>query len=69
MMMINLRYSISMNELMPVVEKKMHAAGFGLGLNFVQQVIEAHKGKIIVNSVEGEFTEFIIYLPLILKEL
>lgn len=49
--------------------KKMHAAGFGLGLNFVQQVIEAHKGKIIVNSVEGEFTEFIIYLPLILKEL
>lgn len=49
--------------------KRTHVAGFGLGLNFVQQVIEAHKGKIIVNSVEGEFTEFIIYLPLILKEL
>lgn len=49
--------------------KKTYASGFGLGLNFVQQVIEAHKGKIIVNSVEGEFTEFIIYLPLILKEL
>lgn len=48
---------------------KVKVAGFGLGLNFVQQVIEAHKGKIIVNSVEGEFTEFIIYLPLILKEL
>lgn len=50
-------------------KKKINASGFGLGLNFVQQVIEAHKGKIIVNSVEGEFTEFIIYLPLILKEL
>ena len=46
-------------------KKKTYASGFGLGLNFVQQVIEAHKGKIIVNSVEGEFTEFIIYLPLI----
>ena len=38
-------------------------------LNFVQQVIEAHKGKIFVNSIEGEFTEFIIYLPLMVKEL
>ena len=47
--------------------KKAH--GFGLGLNFVQQVIEAHKGKIFVNSIEGEFTEFIIYLPLMVKEL
>lgn len=50
-------------------KKKTYASGFGLGLNFVQQVVEAHKGKIIVNSVEGEFTEFVIYLPLILKEL
>lgn len=45
------------------------ASGFGLGLNFVQQVIDAHKGKIFVNSIEGEFTEFIIYLPLMIKEL
>ena len=43
---------------------KKKTSGFGLGLNFVQQVIEAHKGKIFVNSIEGEFTEFIIYLPL-----
>ena len=49
--------------------RKKKAAGFGLGLNFVQQVIEAHKGKIFVNSIEGEFTEFIIYLPLMVKEL
>ena len=40
------------------------ASGFGLGLNFVDQVIKAHEGKIFVNSTEGEFTEFTIYLPL-----
>ena len=40
-------------------------SGFGLGLNFVDQVVEAHHGKIFVSSIEGEFTEFTIYLPLI----
>ena len=40
------------------------ASGFGLGLNFVDQVIKAHEGRIFVNSIEGEFTEFTIYLPL-----
>lgn len=49
--------------------RRKKASGFGLGLNFVQQVIESHKGKIFVNSIEGEFTEFIIYLPLMVKEL
>lgn len=39
-------------------------SGFGLGLNFVDQVIKAHEGRIFVNSTEGEFTEFTIYLPL-----
>lgn len=45
------------------------ATGFGLGLNYVYKVIEAHNGKVFVNSIEGEFSEFIIYLPLIMKEL
>lgn len=40
------------------------ASGFGLGLNFVDQMIKAHEGRIFVNSTEGEFTEFTIYLPL-----
>lgn len=44
--------------------RKNGASGFGLGLNFVDQVIKAHEGKIFVNSTEGEFTEFTIYLPL-----
>ena len=39
-------------------------SGFGLGLNFVDQVIKAHDGRIFVNSTKGEFTEFTIYLPL-----
>ena len=37
--------------------RKGSATGFGLGLNFVEQVITAHEGKIIVNSIEGEFSE------------
>ena len=40
------------------------ASGFGLGLNFVDQVIKAHEGRIFVNSTDGEFTEFTICLPL-----
>ncbi len=49
-------------------KRKRHGvAGFGLGLNFVEQVIEAHDGKIIVNSIEDEFTEFIIYIPRIIQ--
>lgn len=37
--------------------------GFGIGLNYVQKVIKAHKGIIRVNSKEGQGSEFIIELP------
>lgn len=37
--------------------------GFGLGLNFVKKVIDAHHGKITVNSIPGIGTEFKIILP------
>lgn len=50
-------------------KRKKGSSGFGLGLNFAQQVVEAHEGKIIVNSIEGEFTEFVIYLPQIIQKL
>ena len=37
--------------------------GFGLGLNFVKKIVDAHNGRIIVNSVPGIGTEFKIILP------
>ena len=38
-------------------------SGFGLGLNYVYQVIQAHGGTIKVNSRLGSYSEFIINLP------
>lgn len=38
-------------------------AGFGLGLNYVYQVMEAHEGSVTVNSIEKEFSEFTLYIP------
>lgn len=40
------------------------ATGFGLGLNYVQQVMKAHEGRIEVESEEGSFSEFTLYFPL-----
>ena len=40
-----------------------NVAGFGLGLNFVKKVIDAHDGKISIHSVVGIGTEFKIQLP------
>lgn len=37
--------------------------GFGLGLNFVKKIIDAHDGKITIKSVPGVGTEFKILLP------
>ena len=44
-------------------KNKNRPSGFGLGLNFVQQVMNAHEGKVFVTSIEGEFTEFALYFP------
>ena len=34
-------------------KNKNRPSGFGLGLNFVQQVMHAHEGKVFVTSIEG----------------
>ena len=47
-----------------VMHGDLHQAkGFGLGLNFVKKIMEAHKGKITVISVPGKGSTFILKIP------
>jgi len=43
--------------------KRNRISGFGIGLNYVQQVVEAHGGTVMVYSQKGEGSEFTITLP------
>lgn len=43
--------------------KKFRKIGTGLGLFLALQIIKAHEGDLTVESVEGEYTEFCIKLP------
>lgn len=42
-------------------DKKMH--GYGIGLNYVKQIIEKHGGNITVKSEFGKGSEFLLELP------
>ena len=37
--------------------------GFGLGLNYVRAIVDAHKGEITVSSEPGKGSKFEIFLP------
>jgi len=38
-------------------------SGFGLGLNYVDQVMQAHGGKVTVSSEKDKYSEFTLYIP------
>ena len=42
---------------------KTNPEGMGLGLHFAKEIIEKHGGKISVDSIKGEYTEFTVSLP------
>ncbi|MDR2655869.1 MAG: HAMP domain-containing histidine kinase [Oscillospiraceae bacterium] len=44
--------------------RSLDKSGVGLGLNIVKTIIALHGGDIIVNSVLGEYCEFVVSLPI-----
>ena len=43
--------------------RKGGVSGFGLGLNYVDQVMQAHGGKVTVSSEKDHYSEFTLYFP------
>lgn len=39
------------------------ASGFGLGLNYVLRIMEAHGGRVTLESMEGEYSRFTLVFP------
>lgn len=48
----------------PFFTTKPTGQGTGLGLSMSYDIIKAHGGKIKVETKEGEFTEFVVILPI-----
>ena len=44
--------------------RKGGVSGFGLGLNYVDQVMQAHGGKVSVASEKDNYSEFTLYIPM-----
>ncbi len=49
--------------------KNKKTSGFGLGLNYVRTVIEAHGGTVAISSKLGEGSEFVIGIPIIVTSI
>jgi two-component system phosphate regulon sensor histidine kinase PhoR len=48
-------------------EKTRYIIGTGLGLPIVKSILEAHHGRIEVQSNEGKGSTFSVYIPIALK--
>lgn len=49
----------------PYFTTKKVGDGSGMGLSLVYSIIQAHKGAITVESIQGKGTTFVIYLPVV----
>jgi signal transduction histidine kinase len=55
-----------MNRIMdPFFSTKPKGKGTGLGLSISHGIVENHGGKLLIESVEGEFTEAVVELPVV----
>jgi signal transduction histidine kinase len=52
----------------PFFTTKDVGEGMGLGLSIVYRIVQAHEGRIDVNSVQNEFCEFVLELPVTQEE-
>ena len=51
----------------PYFTTKIRTEGTGLGLALSYNIIQEHKGKMMVNAKEGKYAEFTIVLPLLVE--
>jgi signal transduction histidine kinase len=47
----------------PFFSTRQTGQGTGLGLSISYDIIKAHGGEINIETKEGEFAEFIVFLP------
>ena len=44
-------------------DQKVSAKGFGLGLTICKKIIESHKGRLTIQSLQGKGSVFTLHLP------